>query len=157
MKVSAALMGGLAGASVLTVVHEATRRIVPNAPRMDLMGMQALAKALHTLGLPVPDRSKLFPYTLAGDVVGNGLYYSLAGVSTHKNVILKSTVLGLSAGIGAISVPEKIGLNEKFSNRNNKMALITLALYTMGGFTAGLAMKWLQKKASKKKKLQLVM
>ena len=50
MKTIAALGGGLAGAAAVTLLHETVRRIVPEAPRMDLLGKQALSKGLNAAG-----------------------------------------------------------------------------------------------------------
>lgn len=141
-----ALIAGLAGSAVLTAVHEITRRVNPNAPRMDLLGMQAITRVLHGLHMPVPNRDKLFGYTLAGDVVSNALYYSLAGVSSKKNVVKNATILGLTAGIGAVNLPKEMGLNDAPSNKTRQTQLMTVLLYTIGGLAAGLTMKLLQSK-----------
>ena len=50
MKVLEALAGGLAGACVLTIAHESLRRVVPEAPRMDILGMRAIAKLMEKAG-----------------------------------------------------------------------------------------------------------
>jgi hypothetical protein len=140
------IIGGLAGSAVLTAMHEITKRINPQAPRMDLLGMQALGKGLKALQLPVPSTGKLFKYTMAGDLVSNAVYYSIAGLAGDKNVITRSAILGLTAGIGAITLPEPMGLNEGYAARTQETKLLTIALYTLGGFAAGIVMKLLQKK-----------
>lgn len=43
MKLSSAIGGGIAGALVLTAIHETVRRLNDSAPRMDLLGMEAMA------------------------------------------------------------------------------------------------------------------
>jgi hypothetical protein len=150
MKAIKALEGGLAGAAALTLVHEAVRKVVPGAPRMDLLGMTALAKALKSLRLKVPNENKLYGWTLFGDLVSNALYYSLAGVGARKYILLRSLILGLTAGAGAIAVPKYTSLNENYSNRTKKTASLTLAWYLVGGLVAGAAM--LAFSSSKKRK-----
>jgi hypothetical protein len=49
MKVSAALAGGLAGTVTVASLHEALRRISPNAPRMDLLDMELVRKGLKSI------------------------------------------------------------------------------------------------------------
>ncbi len=143
-----ALIAGLAGSVVLTTIHEITRRINPNAPRMDLLGMQALSKSLRGMEVKPPGEDKLFGYTMAGDVIGNALYYSLAGVTSKKHVVRNATLLGLSGGIGALSLPKPMGLDTEPSNRTRETQLLTVLLYTVGGLAAGVTMKLLQSRKS---------
>ena len=75
-----ALGGGLAGACAVTLIHETVRRIVPEAPRLDLLGMTAIEKGLRAAGKKAPGENQLFTWALAGDIVSNSLYFSLAGV-----------------------------------------------------------------------------
>src|ERR671920_94498 len=104
MKVTTALTGGLAGAGLLTILHETIKRADPDAPRMDLLGMNALSKMLHSADREVPSRDKLFAITMAGDLISNSLYYSLAGAG-QSNQVGKGALLGLAAGIGGIVLP----------------------------------------------------
>ncbi|MCW3073684.1 MAG: hypothetical protein JWP69_753 [Flaviaesturariibacter sp.] len=149
MKTTDALLGGLAGATVLTLVHEVTRKLIPDAPRMDLLGMQAISKLLKNTGQDVPKEDALFGIAMAGDVASNALYYSIAGISSHKNVVYKSIALGFTAGIGAITLPKTLGLSEAPSKRTTTTVILTVALYTFGGLAAGITMKLLQKKKQK--------
>src|ERR1700694_48088 len=116
MKTLAALGGGLAGACAVSLIHETVRRIVPEAPRMDLLGMNAISKGLRAAGYERPGREQLFTWALAGDIISNAFYYSLAGIGQEKNVWLKSAALGFAAGAGAVLLPGPLGLNEKHSN-----------------------------------------
>lgn len=127
------LVGGLAGACVLTLVHELTRRVDPDAPRMDLLGMSALASLIKKGGGTPPEKDQLFGITMAGDVAGNALFYSLAGAGSKKGIWLRGLLLGLAAGTGAVYLPGPLGLPESPSNRTPQTKLMTLALYTLGG------------------------
>ena len=40
----AAIGAGLAGAVALTLVHETARRVIPHAPRVDVIGVRAIAR-----------------------------------------------------------------------------------------------------------------
>lgn len=146
MKTTNALLGGLAGATLLTLVHETTRQLVPTAPRMDLLGEQALSKLLTKAGQPVPEDDALYAITMAGDVVSNALYYSVAGFGDPKTAPLKGTLLGLAAGIGAIALPGPLGLSEAPSKRTTETVIMTVALYTLGGLAAGVAMRLLNRR-----------
>ncbi|HVK97453.1 MAG TPA: hypothetical protein VM368_06530 [Flavisolibacter sp.] len=139
------LVGGLAGATVLTIVHEVTKKIDPDAPRLDLLGMQGITKGLKFFHIPIPQRDKLFKITMAGDIISNGIYYSMAGVSSAKNVVYRSSLMGFMAGIGALSLPKHLGLREAPDKRTPKTAVLTVVLYTIGGMAAGITMLLLQR------------
>lgn len=140
------LIAGLAGSLVLTLMHEVTRKLNPRAPRMDLLGMQAIGKVLKAAHLPIPRRPSLYRYTLLADIVGNALYYSLSGANASRHLVSNSTMAGISAGISAVKVPQIVGLNDDYSNRTKETQWLTVLLYTVGGLAAGLTMKMLQDK-----------
>ena len=86
---SSAIIGGLAGAAALTILHESLKKVDSKAPRMDLLGMMALSKLIRSIGKNPPDARKLYVYTLAGDLLSNALYYSLAGAGKEKSLLQK--------------------------------------------------------------------
>src|SRR5690606_25116376 len=73
------LASGLAGAVVLTAIHEAARRVISDAPRMDVVGMRAVSRLYGLSGRQPPSVARLYRITLAGDLIANGLYYSAVG------------------------------------------------------------------------------
>ncbi len=80
MKLSSALEGGLAGAFALSLLHEILKWKNPDAPHLDELGMEAITKVLDSTGLPIPDDTKLFLTALAGDLIANSAFYSIAGI-----------------------------------------------------------------------------
>lgn len=135
MKIIKALVSGLAGAVLVTVIHETTRRLVPNAPRMDILGMRAIEKLMHKADTEPPaDDKKLHTLALIGDVVSNSLYYSLVG--TGKNAWLKGSLLGAAAGIGGVILPGPLGLGKVPSGRTDQTKAMTVSLYLIGGLAA---------------------
>ena len=101
-------LGGLAGAVALTLMNEGVRKVDKNAPRLDLLGQNALAKLLKGSTVLPQTVSKVFP--LAGDLVTNSLFFAMAQGSGKGNTYLRGALLGLSAGIGAIALPKQLGL-----------------------------------------------
>ena len=146
MKFTSVIAGGITGAVALTAIHETVRRINPKAPRMDLLGMEALAKSLLNLKAHVPDENKLFNLTMAGDLLSNSLYYSLAGIGDKRLVILRGALLGLAAGVGAVYLPKPLGLNEAPAARTTQTKLMTVALYLTGGLIAAATAELLEEK-----------
>jgi hypothetical protein len=145
MKNSAAL-GGLAGAAALTLLHETLKLKDSKAPRMDLLGMMALSKIIRSFGKNPPSRDKLYLYTLAGDLVSNALYYSLAGVGKRKGILAKGAALGVAAGLGALFLPKPLHLNEEYSNRTPRTQAMTVGYYLIGSLVAAALIKYLRKK-----------
>jgi hypothetical protein len=146
MKISSSILGGLAGATILTILHESVRRVNKDAPRMDRLGMEAIEKTLHRINADVPDEDKLFKITMAGDIISNTLYYSLVGLGGEKQIVLRGALLGLAAGIGGVYLPKPLGLNNAHSNRTAETKLLTIAWYTIGGLVTGIATKLIQNK-----------
>ena len=136
-----ALGSGLAGAVALTAIHETIRRVSPDAPRMDVLGMRAIARTLRAAGEDVPDEDTLFNVTLAGDVVSNSLYYALVGLGDPRRATARGALLGLAAGLGAVLLPGPLGLGTDASARTRETQLMTVALYTAAGLVAGAAMQ----------------
>ena len=134
MSVIKALAGGLAGACILTVAHESLRRMVPEAPRMDLLGMRAIAKTMKKAGEEPPPDDELHTWALVGDVISNSVYYSFAG--SGKKALWRGALLGASAGAGAIFLPGPLGLGEAPANRTNQTKAMTFGLYLLGGLAA---------------------
>ena len=59
MKISAAVAGGLAGTLTVASLHEALRRVTPDAPRMDLLDIELLRKGLKTIHQKIPGETLL--------------------------------------------------------------------------------------------------
>ncbi|PTX22754.1 hypothetical protein C8N40_101582 [Pontibacter mucosus] len=130
-----AVAGGVAGACALTLLHETLRRFVPDAPRMDVLGMRAISKLMNMAGEEPPqDEKELHNWTLAGDILSNSVYYSLAG--TGKDAWWRGAILGAAAGAGAVLLPGPMGLGEAPSNRTTKTQAMTIGYYLLGGMVA---------------------
>lgn len=149
MKTIAAFGGGLAGACAVTLINESVKRIVPEAPRMDLLGMNAISKGLNIAGLQKSSEKQLFIMALAGDLIANSIYYSAAGIGKEKNVWLRSSILGLAAGIGAIALPRPLGLDERYSDRTTATKLMTVGLYVAGAVVTTAVIKFISHRVKK--------
>jgi hypothetical protein len=146
MNATTVFAGGLAGAATITLLHESIKRVVPEAPRMDRLGMQAISKGLKKTGNKVPNEDALFAITMAGDLISNALYYSAAGIGSEKNIWIRSSVLGLAAGLGAVLLPKHLGLDERNSNRTVATQVMTVGLYVTGALVTTAVIKLLNKK-----------
>jgi hypothetical protein len=142
MKLIKALIAGFAGAIALNLLHETVRHIYPKAPRVDLVGAEALTKTMSAVGIDPPSGDKLYAATLAGDVLSNGLYYSAIGLGNPKYIWIRAAITGLSAGLGAVTLPKPMGLNDKPVTRTEQTVVLTVAWYLLGAtVTAGVLSK----------------
>lgn len=146
MKQLLTLAGGLTGALILTGVHQLVRQFDKEAPRMDLLGEEALTDTLDAAGVTPPKGDKLYYTTMAGDIVGNALYYSLVGVGRDRNVWARGIWLGLAAGIGGVLLPKPLGLNPVYSNKTNRTRLLTVGYYLLGGLASAAVVSCAKKK-----------
>lgn len=132
-----AAAAGTVGAVATNVAHELTRRIVRGAPRVDVLGMQALAKGLTATTGSTPTGGSLYRSTLAGDLLSNSAYFSAVGLG-GGNAVAVGLGLGVLAGLGAVVLPPRMGLDDKPTARTPTTEVLTVALYTAGGLAAGM-------------------
>ncbi|HEX8234334.1 MAG TPA: hypothetical protein VF600_00095 [Abditibacteriaceae bacterium] len=130
------LLSGAVGACALTLLHEAARRKVPDAPRVHRLGMRAITKVLNFLGKKEPGQDQLFRWALIGDLVSNSLFYSAVGKGDSSTVWQRGAMLGISAGLGTVALPEPLGLGKEPSNRTPATQVMTVLWYLMGGLVA---------------------
>lgn len=140
MKLLQSLAAGLAGAVGLTATHQLLHHISDDAPRMDLMGEEGLMKLSGSAGMDIPAED-VYNTTMALDIASNTLFYALAGIGNRKNVIARGTILGLAAGTGAVYLPRHIKLTNTYSDRTLTTKLLTVGIYTLGGFVTGLLLR----------------
>lgn len=134
-----ALINGLAGACALTVAHELVRKSKPNAPRLDILGMRSVSKIMSAFGIEPPTGETLKKYALVADIVSNAVMFSGVGAKPGLSPWLKGINLGLMAGFGAVTVPEKVGLGKDaalLTKKTTATAVTTVGLYVLGGLAA---------------------
>jgi hypothetical protein len=125
-----ALVSGLAGACAVTLMNETIRQFDDEAPRLDLLGMRALSDVAS------PDN--LRAKALVSDLTLNTLYYSIVGASDAESGPLCGAALGVSGGIGAVTLPGPMGYGNDLTNRTRKTRALSIAYYTAAGLIAGL-------------------
>jgi hypothetical protein len=130
------LASGMAGAAALTAVHEAGRKLVPDAPRMDIYARRVAARGMELAGVQPPGANAMHALTLVGDLITNGLFYALVLRGTRQGAADRSILAGALAGIGGVFLPPLLGLGRKPSNATHRTQLMTIAYYTLGGLAA---------------------
>lgn len=138
------IIGGLSGAIALNIVHQSATHLFADAPRVDLVGEEALNKGLKKAGMAPLRGEELFGATLAGDLLSNTLYYSLVGAGRDSHLLARGAGYGLMAGVGALTLTRPLGLDDKPVNKTTQTKALTLAWYTLGGMVAALTIKALK-------------
>ena len=138
MNFGKSLIAGFAGAAALNILHETMRKLDNEAPRLDLLGEQAVKKSAEMLDIDPPTGNKLYGVTMAGDILTNAAYFAAIGMGGKKYMLLRAIGAGVSAGVTALKAPESLGLNEKYVANSEKRELLTVAYYVFGALvTAG--------------------
>lgn len=150
MKTSATI-GGLAGACALTLINQLVSKVNKDAPRLDLLGMNAVAKYVKSPTNAPFLVQKLFPMAVAGDLISNSLYYGMATGNNSRQTLVKGLLLGLAAGVGAVALPGKMGLEESHTNRTRTTQALTIAWYTLGGIVAALTINAIEENKAEAK------
>ena len=131
----AALVAGTAAAVSLNLMHECARLTIPNAPRVDVIGMRAVQKIADAMGVEPPER--LRTVTFAADVVSNALYYSAVALKGADSAVVLGGALGLAAGVGGLLLPGPMGLGDEEVNRTVPTQAMTVGMYFAAGLIAG--------------------
>jgi general stress protein 26 len=131
-----ALAAGLSGAVALTVAHEAARRFLPHAPRMDRVAGRGIARLLGAAGAGRPDSSTLYLSALGGDLLANSLYYAAGFVGGPRRAWTRGLLLGTVAGLGAVTLPRRLGIQPPRRARKPSSHRMTVAWYALAGLAA---------------------
>ncbi len=149
MHTDSALEGGVVGATVLTILHEVIRHFDEEAPRMDKLGMQAFGKFLQSIDLKVPEKDQLFIITTLFELLANTLFYGMAGAGGKHHAWQRGALLGLAAGIGAVALPEHLGLVESANSKKPRTKLMTIGMYLIGGIVTAEVSRRLEERRSR--------
>jgi hypothetical protein len=101
--------------------------------------MRSVSKFMSAFGVEPPSGATLKKYALVTDIVSNSLMFSAVGAKPGMSAWLKGINLGLMAGMGAVTMPDKVGLGKDsalLTKRNTATAVTTVGLYVLGGLAA---------------------
>lgn len=126
------ILAGLGGAIALNLLHEIVRNNFDNVPEVNKVGEEALNKSLETVDMKITDKDQLYAATLAGDVISNGIYYAATATSGFN------LVSGVAAGVGAVMLPEKMGLDDSPVAGSTQKKLMTVGYYLFGAMVTKL-------------------
>ena len=76
--------------------------------------------------MKITDKDQLYGATLAGDVLSNGIYYAATATTGFD------MVSGAAAGLGAVLLPKKMGLDDSPVAESNQKKIMTVGYYLFG-------------------------
>ena len=141
--IAQAATAGAVGAATTAALHEVTRHMIKDAPRVDLLGMQGIARGARMAGAELRGQA-LFATTMAADLVSNSLYYAVIGLASRETAVPIGIALGAAAGLGAVVLPGPLGFSASTTNKTMRTKVLVTALYTLGGVAAGLTYRRLK-------------
>lgn len=139
------VLSGLAGAAVLTAVHESARHVVAHAPRTDVLGSRAIAAGYRSVGLTPPRGWTLYALAIAADVLSNAAIYAIVPLGENRTVYRRGAVVGFLTGLTALVLPPLIGLGRMPGRKTPNTQVMTFAWYTAGGVAAAWAWRRLRR------------
>ena len=132
------IIAGLAGALTLNILHETIRSRFAGAPRINKLGEEALKKTLQPFNVTLDSPQSAYWATLSSDIVSNTLYYGVTATTSP-------VVSGALAGIGAVKLPQHLGLNDEPVAATPQKKLLTVAYYLVGALVTRAVYKVLQR------------
>lgn len=133
------ILAGLGGAIALNLLHETIRKNFDNVPEVNKVGEEALNKVLDKVDMQITNHDQLYAATLAGDVISNGIYYATTATTGF------SITSGVVAGLGAVMLPEKMGLNDEPVAETTQKKVMTVGYYLFGAIVTKLIYDQLNK------------
>ena len=96
-------------------------------------------KFKERLDMQITNHDQLYAATLAGDVISNGIYYATTATTGF------SITSGVVAGLGAVMLPEKMGLNDEPVAETTQKKVMTVGYYLFGAIVTKLIYDQLNK------------
>jgi hypothetical protein len=132
------LSAGFLGAVAVTAANQLGKWILPAAPRLDVLGMRLASRAMQKAKVKPLSGGALYAVSFLGEMISNSLFYALVGLGSPRTAWLRGSLLGLSAGLAAVALPEPLGVGESPTARTEKTRLMTILWYMLGGLIAAL-------------------
>jgi hypothetical protein len=159
MKLASAIEGGLAGATTVSMLGEALRKIDEHSSA-DLFKGDSLIKTFKKAKSKKASKATKLWIKLASELLGSTAYLSLSSLGKKKNAALRGALLGTVAGLGFAVLNEHHHRKEKASGHEGYPLVklpanpvlakaVQVALYALAGLIAG---KMMQASGKKKKK-----
>ncbi len=140
------MLGGFIGSIILNVMHQVAKRIDPDAPEIDKIGAEAVAKMVRASGHEAPQGNRLFLAALGADLAANSVYFSMIGLGGKKHMLLRGALLGAAAGMGTLQLTKPLGLDDTPVKKTGRTQAMTVAWYVVAGLATACVLKSIKNK-----------
>jgi hypothetical protein len=132
------LGSGLVGAASVAVLNYLAGRLLPSAPRLDILGLQLATTAFNKLGIRPPTGLPAKAVALLGSLASNSIFYGLVGLGRPNTAWIRGGALGLAMGLGVLMLPAAFGVGKRETGRTPTAKAGALVWYILGGILAAL-------------------
>lgn len=129
---------GLVGAVTVAALHEVSRHLLRDAPRLDIMGEKLVESAFRRFGRRPPESTRALSWAL-GNVGTDTVLFALVGAGDVKRPVVRGALLGALAGVSAVVLPSLLGVGSRETAKNLQRMAMTVGMYVTAGVAAGLA------------------
>lgn len=129
---------GVVGTATVAGLHQISRRLLKDAPRIDELGERVIVQTFRRIGREPPKHSRALSW-IFGNLGTDTLLYMLVAAGKPAKPIVRGLWVGLAAGVSTLVLPWFAGVTEREVALNKKMVLNTLGIYLVAGLAAGAA------------------
>lgn len=129
---------GLVGAVTVAALHEVSRHLLRDAPRLDVMGEKLIESAFRRFWRRPPESTRALSWAL-GNVGTDTVLFALVGTGNVKRPVVRGAVIGAIAGLSTLVLPSLLGVGAWETAKNARRMALTVGMYVTAGVAAGLA------------------
>ena len=129
------MSSGVVAAATVAGLQQLTRRLMYDAPRLDVLGERLIEKAFARFGRKPPESARALSWVL-GNVGSDTLLFALVGAGAPRRPFVRGALVGAVTGVAALVVPPALGISTKYTARTWRTALTTVGLYVAAGLSA---------------------
>lgn len=134
---------GLVGTVTVAGLHQVSRQLLKDAPRIDELGERVIVQTFRRIGHEPPKYTHALSWIL-GNLGVDTLIYALVGAGRPKRPVVRGLWVGLAAGAATLVLPWFAGVTDREVARTTRMVLSTLGIYLAAGVAAGAAQQLVQ-------------
>lgn len=129
---------GLVGTVTVAGLHQVSRHLLRDAPRMDVWGERVIVETFRRIGRPPPQNTRMLSWML-GNIGSDTLLYAAVGLGNPKRPVLRGGLIGAAMGVGALVLPKLLGITDRDVARTTRTRVLTVGMYLIAGLAAGAA------------------
>ncbi len=129
------MSSGVVAAATIAGLQQLTRKLMYDAPRMDVLGERLIEKTFQQFGRRPPEATRALSWAL-GNVGSDTLLFAVVGAGSPRRPFVRGALVGAATGVAAVVLPPALGLSSRYTARTWRTALTTVGMYVAAGLTA---------------------